>query len=217
MATAGNIKAERQARREYVHDRQKMVLRATFVFLTVCLILAVLGVTGVFRRSGADSVADLSNNFRTTAPCAPSKSVYPSASQVTVRVLNGTDKTGIATAVASALTNRGLTVQGASDSQLVLKRTEIRAGVNALPQAYFVLHQFNDAILRMDDRADQLVDVIVGSSFYDLDKSSRSNVEAGSLIHSISGCVAPDKIKNLPKAPEHEAVNTNPNETLKTS
>jgi hypothetical protein len=59
----------------------------------------------------------------------------------------------------------------------------------------------------MDDRSDQLVDVVIGSTFNNLN-SEKSIVAAGKPITSIEGCVSDaNTMKDLPKAPEHDAVN----------
>lgn len=58
----------------------------------------------------------------------------------------------------------------------------------------------------VDDRQDQLIDVIVGATFDNL-QDAKKVPAAGKAITGIQGCVAVDKMTDLPKAPEHDAVN----------
>lgn len=208
---------ERKARKAYVHDRQVMVIRASIVFLVICAVLAGLGLTGFFSLTKDETVLDSSNNFGVTAPCPPANAVYPNVSQTTVRILNGTGKSGIATAVGQALQNRGFQIQTVSNSSEKLSHTEIRTGAQGLPQAYLVLAQFTDAALRLDDRTDQLVDVVIGSSFSYLQDEKAAQRTADTRIKGLSGCVAAGSIRSLPKAPAHTPVHANQNATRQTS
>mgnify|MGYP001027765494 CR=1 FL=1 len=85
-------------------------------------------------------------------------------------------------------------------------RTMIVFGKNGVNQAYTVASNFTDAMLVMDDRQDQLIDVIVGATFDNL-QDTKKVPAAGKAITGIQGCVAVDKMTDLPKAPEHDAVN----------
>ena len=81
-------------------------------------------------------------------------------------------------------------------------RTEIRFGASAIDRGYTVGSQFNDAILIMDDRSDDLIDVVVGATFTDLNDEDSTPV-VGRRIEAIKGCQAdPSSMKNLPKAPK---------------
>ncbi len=200
---------EREARKQYLHDRQKIVLTAACVLLVVALIIAIPFYTGLISTGSASSASDTSTgpNYGVTAVCAPEGATGVSTSDITVRVLNGTNSAGLATAVGEELENRGFVLQsvGDYDSSSVLARTEIRFGSNAIAKAYTVASHFSDAVLRMDDREDQLIDVIIGSSFYDLKDSDKVKITAGTAITSIKGCVAADKMTKIPAAIDHTA------------
>jgi hypothetical protein len=212
-----SVREERRARKVYVHERQVMVIRTAITFLVVCAVIAILGLAGLFRPVDPTQTVSQANNFGVTAPCPPANATYPNVSQTSIRILNGTTKSGLATAVGQALQNRGFRLQGVSNSTEKLGRTEIRTGAAGLPEAYLVLAQFNDASLRLDDRTDQLVDVIIGNSFSNLDKTKRAEKTAGTKITGLQGCVAANKITALPKAPAHTPVTIRPNDSGQTS
>ena len=59
-------------------------------------------------------------------------------------------------------------------------------------------------ILRMDNREDNLIDVIVGSSFDDL-IDTKKVPKAGSKIESLTNCEDAAQLKDVPQAQEHQA------------
>ncbi|PJM74204.1 hypothetical protein CS006_03520 [Bifidobacterium primatium] len=202
---------ERKARQQFVRDRQKIVFTIAIALLAVILVVAFLFYFGVLGKSSSAKAAE-KPNYGVIAPCATTDNTGTAKTvangNVTVRVLNGTDKSGLANAVSSALKNRGFVTKGVADypGTTTLKRTEIRFGKNAINQAYTVAGHFNDAIMRMDDRSDKLVDVVIGSTFSTLTDENAVKTGADQQITSFQNCVAADKITNLPKAVDHAAV-----------
>ena len=78
-------------------------------------------------------------------------------------------------------------------------------GKNAINQAYTVNSNFTDAKMVMDDREDMLIDVVVGATFDNL-QNQKQVPTAGKEIESFEGCVTVDKMTDVQKAPEHDAV-----------
>ncbi len=201
------VKNEREQRRLYLQARQRMILSATIGFLVIALLISLPGAWGVFSPSHHVQEANSSTNFGVVTACPAKDTVSLNSSDVTIRVLNGTNKTGLGSAVGEELRNRGFILQGIGDydSSTVLQRTEIHFGKNAITQAYTLAEQFTDAILRMDDRSDKLIDVVIGSSFDNL-VSKTKTPKAGSKLVGATNCVSADDLKDLPKASEHQAV-----------
>ncbi|MCI1984402.1 MAG: LytR C-terminal domain-containing protein [Bifidobacteriaceae bacterium] len=203
MTTPGSVHSEREARKEFVRDRQRMVITVALIFLVACVVLSTLVLLGVFKSDKEKAVADATTNYGVTVPCVQKASKAPAYGDIRVRVLNGTDKSGIARAVSSALEYRGFAMQAVGDfTKNDVARTEIRFGSKGIKQAYTVYAQFNDAILRMDDRSNTSVDVIVGNTFDDLNTIDEISITKGATLKSVKGCVAVSKIdtKTLPKA-----------------
>ena len=202
---------ERKARQQFVRDRQKIVFTIMIALLAVVLVVAFLFYFGVLGKSATTAAAE-KPNYGVTAPCATTdgtgtaKSV--AAGSVSVRVLNATGKAGLADAVSESLVNRGFTAKGVANypGTKTFERTEIRFGKNGINQAYTLAGHFNDAILRMDDRADKLVDVIIGSTFSNLVDEDSVKTGTDQELTSIQNCVSPNQIKNLPSAVKHDAV-----------
>lgn len=201
---------EREARKEYMRRRQTIVFSTIGAVLVVAFIIALLFFFHVGGLGEVETAED-EPNYGITAPCANpgadgATNKYLENRSVTVRVLNGTSSSGFAQAVGSALENREFVLQGVDNySDSDVERTIIQFGKNAIPEAYTLASNFNDAELVMDDRSDKLIDVVLGDSFNNL-VDTEDVPKTGSDIVNISGCVAADTMTNLAKAPEHTAV-----------
>ena len=202
---------ERAARKEYIRRRQKTVFSIVGAVMVVAMVVSLLF---FFSMSEAWATSSRPPYSRTTASRhrAPSKEAdgskakYVENRNITLRVLNGTKFSGFAKAVSDALQNREFNPQTPDNYTKKVDRTMIVFGKNGVNQAYTVASNFTDAMLVMDDRQDQLIDVIVGATFDNL-QDTKKVPAAGKAITGIQGCVAVDKMTDLPKAPEHDAVN----------
>ncbi|MCI1220234.1 MAG: LytR C-terminal domain-containing protein [Bifidobacterium sp.] len=197
---------EREARKRYIRRRQGIVLGCVGTVLVAALITATLFYTHVIG-AGAGSSSQAQPNYGVQAPCAPKDKAgiaakYVDNSSVQVRILNGTKFAGLAKAVGNALINRDFEVTTIGTSNEKVERTVIHFGRDAIAQAYTVNANFTDAIMQMDDRKDQLIDVVIGPTFTDL-QDQKKVPAAGGEIDSISGCVAADGLRNVPKAQPH--------------
>ncbi len=203
---AGRIPTnEREARKLYVHDRHRMVVTVIIAVMVLALVICIPTAAGLFDTKAEENAQP---NYGVTAPCVATGTTAVDASKITVRVLNATDKSGLATAVANELQSRGFGIQGVDNySGGTLERTEIRFGKNAIAEAYTLAGNVSDAIMRMDSRDDSLVDLLIGSSFYDLLDEDQVTTLPGSTLQSITGCVAADAITDVPEALPHDSVN----------
>ncbi|MCT6874201.1 MAG: LytR C-terminal domain-containing protein [Bifidobacterium sp.] len=195
---------EREARRQFVRRRQKMVFTIVVSALVAILVICSLIIFGSIGHTAKHATIIAKPNYGVAVPCPPDKSKLVNHPDIRVRVLNGTNKSGLATALASALRNRGFNMQDVADypGKTETARTQIRFGASAIDRGYTVGSQFNDAVLIMDDRNDDLIDVVIGATFTDLDDED-SNSVVGRKIEAIKGCQTdPSSMKNLPKAPK---------------
>lgn len=217
------MSSEREARKAFIRDRQRMVFTITAVILAVVLVVASLFFTGVIGNGKDSTKAAQAPNHGVLAPCPPLLSEdkdqdgtpqyakVMNNSDVVVRVLNGTDKSGLGKAVGNALNLRGFSIESLDNYNVdghlqTVANTQIRFGRNAIPQAYTTLVNFNDAVLVMDDRQDKLIDVIVGNSFDNLISESQVKQTAGVEIEPIQGCSDVNAMTDLPKTDEHTQV-----------
>ncbi|PJM78314.1 LytR C-terminal domain-containing protein [Bifidobacterium scaligerum] len=202
---------EREARKAYVRRRQTIVFSISGTLLAIFLVVAVLFNFHIFGL-GEVSTARTEPNFGNAAPCAVKdangKATYAANASVGVRVLNGTDHLGFAKAVGGALTNRGFSVQSIENySSTSVERTTIYFGKNAINQAYTLAGNFTDATMIMTAREDQLIDVVIGATFSDL-QDTESSPKSGKEITNIEGCKAADSMTKLPADTKHDAYTT---------
>lgn len=202
---------EREARREYIRRRQRIVFTIVGAVMAVALVFATLVYTRVINLQPQTTRAVQLPNYGVKVPCAakdqeghPMK--WISNGDTKLRVLNGTDFTGLGNAVNEELENRHFTIMEVPGNYTRnnVERTMIVFGEQAINNAYSVARNFSDAELVMDDRQDRLVDVVIGNTFNDL-RSDKEMKKDGDTIKDIEGCLTVDQMKQagLPKAPEH--------------
>lgn len=201
---------ERIARKAFMYQKKRSVITTVSIALAVTFVFALLIQFHVFGINSIVAPKD-NPNFGITAPCATkgkegSKTPYVDNRAVSIRVLNGTKFRGLARAVGEALNARGFNLTEVNNNKTSnIKRTTIYFGKNAINEAYTVNSNFADAVMRMDDRQDKLVDIVLGSTFNNL----RQKVDvpaAGAAIQEVPGCVKAKDMKELPKADSHKAV-----------
>lgn len=103
--------------------------------------------------------------------CAVEKAAttIPQPAQVTVKVLNGTDKTGRALEVRKKLEERGFVVVEHANAREVTEGTAlVRYGPRAAGSAQLVRAQIPDAVAAPDERDDDVVELVIGPDFADL-------------------------------------------------
>lgn len=202
---------ERAERALYLRDRHKVVLTTVIIALVIAVAIAIPLAMGWIGSPKKDASGSQANNYGVQTTClVPGKETALNMSDIHLRVLNGTTHAGLATAVAQEFTNRGFGVQGVGDweSKTTTRNSIIYFGRNAIQEAYTLRAQFpNDVVLRMDDRQDQLLDVVIGENFKNLNSTSKITVTAGKKMQSVDGCLKEDKMTKLPKAQEHTAYN----------
>ena len=178
---------ERAARKEYIRRRQKTVFSIVGAVMVVAMVVSLLFFFHVGGLGNVKSAA-VQPNYGQQAPCPikeadGNKAKYVENRNITLRVLNGTKFSGFAKAVSDALQNREFNPQTPDNYTKKVDRTMIVFGKNGVNQAY-----------------------IVGATFDNL-QDTKKVPAAGKAITGIQGCVAVDKMTDLPKAPEHDAVN----------
>lgn len=200
---------ERLARREFMYQRKRFVLSSVAIGVAIAFVLALIVQSHLFGIA-APRTPEVDPNYGVEAPCAvknkdENKASYIDNRAVSIRVLNGTKFRGFARAVGEGLRNRGFNLIEVGNSETRVKRTTIYFGKQSINEAYTLVANFKDAILRMDDRQDKLIDVVLGATFSNL-RPKTDVPAAGAAINEIRGCAAYNTIKNLPKAANHKPI-----------
>jgi hypothetical protein len=197
----------RQRRRRHTRERQAVV----FGVLIGGLAVAALGAAAVY--TGGWTPPFLSRDFSSPeptglaaedSPCPPEGATPVPYGQVSLNVLNGTNRIGLAGDTASALAARGFTVgvqsnagdmgyQGYAGSAL------IQFGTQGVAAAYTVAAQFDTPKLVLDTRADATVDVVVGSSYSALVAAADVVLVADQPFAVPEGCIALDQVTAVPQ------------------
>jgi hypothetical protein len=194
--------AARQRRRRHTRERQALV----FGVLIGGLAIAATGAAAVY--TGNLSLPLLSRDFSTPeptglaaedSPCPPEGATPVPYGQVTLNVLNGTNRVGLAGDTAAALTARGFVVGQQSNAadmgyQSYAGSALIQFGTQGVAAAYTVAAQFDTPQLVLDTRGDASVDVVVGASYSALVASADVVLTADQPFPVPEGCIALDQV-----------------------
>lgn len=207
---SSTTREEREARIRYLRDRHRLVITTAVIGIIVAALIAVPLALGWIGAPKKDDSGSQANNYGERTAClASDKDTAVAANHITLRVLNGTKHAGFATAVGQEFTNRGFVVQGTGNwnSKTVSKKSIIYFGRNTVAEAYTLRAEFpNNVILRMDDRKDYLLDIVIGDDFRNLETTQKVTEKTKKRLTSTEGCVAPDKLTKVPQAQEHTEV-----------
>lgn len=98
--------------------------------------------------------------------CPPNDAVPMVPTEVAVRILNGTDKAGLAGSAADDLEGRGFVITNVGNwSRSYGETVRIMYGESGLVQAYTLATYFTNSELVLDTRENTVVDVVLGDKY----------------------------------------------------
>jgi hypothetical protein len=161
--------------------------------LIVLLVLAIvaLGVWwNVFRNEASRAEAK-------AAACSTAAQAPPSLdpATLTVNVINGTDRAGLAGTVATTLTSRGFTVENVESDRSGAAVTgvgELRFGPRGRENAEYLRLYLPGATDRPDTRATAVVDVVLGPDFAELSTPEQIAASLATAAATAASCTAVD-------------------------
>lgn len=198
----------RMLRKRHVRERQAILLGS------VVAALAVLGAGAAAVLTNKVELDGLNVPFVTSSASADASSELPPCltpgtlpiaySAVSINVLNGTQRPGLAKATADALTLRAFTVLSTGDA------TTAEAGVSrvifgnaGIAQAYTLAAHLPKATMVLDPRTDASVDLIVGAGWTGLTPLDSVSVDPNVPLISPKSCVPiADLVAKFPKETE---------------
>lgn len=207
MSADRTPEAARKRRRRHTRERQAVV----FGVLLGGLAVAALGAGAVY--TGNLSLPFLDRDFTSPAPtglaaedspCPPEGATPVPYGQVSVTVLNSTNRSGLAGDTADALAARGFVIaaQGNASAAGYTSYADtalIQFGTQGVAAAYTVAAQFDSPQLVLDDREDASVDVVVGATYNALVAAADVVLAADQPFAVPEGCVALDQVTAIPR------------------
>lgn len=154
----------RRAQRERHLRRQRI---ASLIVLSLLVITVAVGATWAWRVLQQPPAAEPSAIETSAQPGCPAPDSLPAAPEdVTVQVLNGTNRTGLAGEVTEQLADRGFRTRTAANGDLPKAAALIRAAPEDYLAARSVAAQLPDAQLEESEDADAgVVVLILGEGF----------------------------------------------------
>lgn len=191
-----NITPERarELRRRHRHERQAVIFGGLVAAMAVTALGATAVYTGVvdapFTREFTTIAPETPVPTAVAQPCVPAETLPVPYSEVQVRVLNGTDRAGLAGDTAQELTARGFTVLGTANSPTPLATTAtVHVGQAGLAHGYTLAAQIEGAMIELDTREDATVDLVLGDEWTEMIDPGVVPLDAAEPLTPVSGCV----------------------------
>ena len=175
------LRTRREVVRRHRRERQFLVFGLLVGLLATISVIALAIYQGRINSPVEHAFMSPDPDFSTTitVPCPPlnegddagvegavQEDMPMAADQVVVRVLNGTEETGLAGSTLEVLTGRGYVSVGAANwNRTFSGAVRIQFGEEGLRQAYTVARNFPNVELVLDNRAGAVVDIILGAEF----------------------------------------------------
>jgi len=162
--------SQRERARLRRHRRERQIL--VFGLIIVAMATAGLYFASVYK---GETTGPFSAPFVTPASefesdvnvaCAPNDTLPMLPTEVAIRILNGTDKTGLAGAAADDLEGRGFVITNVGNwSRSYGETIRIMYGESGLVQAYTLATYFTTTEMILDTRENTVVDVVLGEKY----------------------------------------------------
>lgn len=163
----------RESPRRPSSRRKAKLPRWLVILLVIVGVLVIVGlvyavITLVNRPSDETPVAVATSAATCVETTALPEESLPAAKKVTVRVLNATERQGLARTVADELSDRGFTIDAVANDEVVRKQTgvaELRYGPKGRQQALLLQYYLPGAELVPVERKGRIVDIALGEAF----------------------------------------------------
>lgn len=168
-ATQQRARDPRTRQRRSLHERQTLIIGG---LVTVLVIIALVN-AGIWAGLLPSPInREFSSEPEPSTPgevipCPPEGGTPVEFSEVTANVYNGTDRAGLAGATAETLAAAGVHINteanwslGAYDGAVM-----VMTGTSGVPAAYTLAELFPNAVVGLDERIDESVDVVLGDQF----------------------------------------------------
>lgn len=166
--STGTLRTRREIVRRRRHERQILVFGLAAILLGTISFAAASVYTGETEGPFSEPFVTPAGEFASDIrlPCPPGDTLPMDPEEVPVRVLNSTDRGGLAGSVLSTLEGRGFYALGATNSNRLYEgAARITFGESGLVQAYSVARHFEEHELVLDNRDNGTVDITLGEAF----------------------------------------------------
>jgi hypothetical protein len=220
-ASTTTLRTRREVLRRRRRERQILVFGVLICTLGALVFLSynvyVGNTEGPFTRPFTTVAVDFQSDI--TLPCPPSGSEPLPASEVTVRVLNSTSRSRLASTTLNDLIGRGFLDGGSGN----FKRFEfegsarISFGRDGVQQGYTVALNFENPVLLLDSRRGTSVDVILGDEFDKLVPLYDPQLAPGIPLTAAAQCQPADLIDPEPAPLNYPLAGVSPDPTASPS
>lgn len=190
MSVGGDeFERHRAIRRRHLHERQAVVFGT---LITAMVAAALLGL-GVWFGA---IPSPFNVPFATPAPpgsdqpCPPEGALPVPYAQISVNVLNGTARSGLAAATGAELGGRGLVIVSQGNAETRHSDPAlVRSGPQGVAHAYTLAAMVTGALVELDERQDATVNLVLGAAFDGLLPPEEAALDPETPLTAPENCV----------------------------
>lgn len=204
----------RALRRRHKHERQAVLFGMIIAALAVVALGALAVYSGAVTLPGQPefrAVEEKGTRIEQPQVCVPPDTLPVAAGEVSVTVLNGSDRAGLAGSVGELLADRGFLIENTGNDPRGPVLSLISFGAEGIAQAYTLRAHIPDAQLVLDARTGTSVDLTVATSFTTLAPLETVELDPATALTPVAGCADIATVTPLP-APARLAADEEPAE-----
>lgn len=202
----------RALRRRHKHERQAVLFGMIIAALAVVALGALAVYSGAVTLPGQPefrAVEEKGARIEQPQVCVPPDTLPVAAGEVSVTVLNGSDRAGLAGSVGELLADRGFLIENTGNDPRGPVLSLISFGAEGIAQAYTLRAHIPDAQLVLDARTGTSVDLTVATSFTTLAPLETVELDPATALTPVAGCADIATVTPLP-APARLAAEEEP-------
>lgn len=181
----------RALRRRHKHERQAVLFGMIIAALAVVALGALAVYSGAVTLPGQPefrAVEERGTRIEQPQVCVPPDTLPVPANEVSVTVLNGSDRAGLAGSVGELLGDRGFLIENLGNDSRGPVLSLISFGAEGVAQAYTLHAHIPDAQLVLDARTGTSVDLTVATSFTTLAALDAVTLDPAAPLEPVTGC-----------------------------
>lgn len=190
MSTQQSRARARAARRRHLQQRQTVIFGTLIAVMLVGGLAAGAVWTGILPSPFTVAIKSPEpTDAGATMPCPPEDATFVPLSEISANVLNGTDRGGLAATAATALTEHGVAIGNQANAETRFAgEARIIAGPQGLPAAFTAAELFSEAVIEVDSRNGETIDIVLGAEFEELRADEEIAIDPDAPIPAAAEC-----------------------------
>lgn len=199
MSSAAAARAQRRRR---LRERQALIFGAVITGVLIAAVFCGGIYLGLIKTPFDRPVQTMAAVTKDPVPCPPDGALPIPVNLIHANVYNGSEAKGLAGRTRADLATRGIVVLTIGNAHSYDGTVRLTFGKQAVAAAYTLAANFTNPVLRLDERTDATIDVVLGNQFSALADAKSAALDPTKPLNPVAGCVPADKIQLASTTPK---------------